>query len=100
MKLLMLLVSISTIGCMSFSEKNIKEAYENRGTILSTFSNISVFKKGKTNNVFLYTYKGSKRNEYVFTNNQGEHSLYRDKLLFNPDLVLKVDKNKQNGMLY
>jgi len=98
MKLLLLLVIIIIIGCMSPFDKNIKSIYENREEIISTFKNVSVFRKGTENKVFLYTYKDDLKNEYVFTMNQKKYSLFRDTLLFSPDLILGV--NEQDMALY
>jgi hypothetical protein len=75
--------------------------YEDRKKILSVFEHVSVFRTGTLNNIFLYTYKDSLKNEYVFERRHERMFFFRDSLKFSPDVVLNTDKDKySNGSLY
>lgn len=51
--------------------------------------------------MFLHTYDGDKKNDYVFTLDQGRnYSLFRDKTLFIPDTLLKINKNELSRSIY
>jgi hypothetical protein len=93
------LISLSFIGCTS-SPDEIKKVYNDREEILSIFNNVSVFTKRLGGNIFLYTYNGGKQNQYVFTTNQNRYFLFRDSILFNPDVVLRINKDQKDSINY
>lgn len=99
MKLLLCLILLSVIGCTSPADK-MKKVYNDREEILSIFNNVSVFRKRLGGDIFLFTYNNGKQNQYVFTTNQGQYFLFRDSILFNPDVVLMINKEQQDSISY
>ena len=67
---------------------------------MTVFSHISLFRKNTGSNIFLYTYKSGKQNEYVFRSTERGINLFREKILFNPDIILEVTKNEQDTAAY
>ena len=96
MKYLLILGFISILGCNFHSDKEMSEVYKDREKILSVFINVSVFRKRLGDYIYLYSYKNGKRNEYVFSKNQGKYFLVRDTLLFSPDVILSVTSEPDN----
>jgi hypothetical protein len=72
----------------------MKQVYEDRKEILQMFNNVSVFRDERTQTAFLYTYNNGKKNEYFFDLKDNHCSFFRDSVLFNPDSVLLIDKER------
>lgn len=100
MKLLWSLILMSIIGCTASPDMNIKNVYEKRAEIVSTFTKESVFRKRMGDYIFLHTYNGDKRNEYVFSMKADTVFLLRDSLLFSPDSILGINQNGQDSSVY
>ncbi len=90
MKYLLILISVSILGCNFHSDKEMNAVYKNREEILSVFRNVSVFRKRMGGYIFLYSCKNGKKNEYVFDRKQEKYFLVRDTLLFSPDDILNI----------
>lgn len=90
MNFLLILISVSIVGCNLHPDKGINEVYKSRQEVLAVFRNVSVFRKRTGDYIFLHSYKNGKKNEYVFGMDQGKYSLFRDTLLFSPDEVLNI----------
>lgn len=96
MNLLLILISVSIVGCNLHPDEGMKEVSKRREEILSVFRNVSVFRKRTGDYIFLHSYKDGKKNEYVFGKDQGKYSLFRDTLLFSPDKVLNIASDRGN----
>lgn len=100
MKLLWLIILTSIIGCTASPDMSMENIYERRAEIVSTFNKVSVFRKRMGDYIFLHTYNGDKRNEYVFSMKTDTFFLLRDSILFNPDSILGVSQNEQDSSVY
>jgi len=100
MKLLWLSILVTIVGCKASPDASVEKVYEKRAKIISTFNKVSVFTKRTGEYIFLYTYNGEKKNEYVFTMKADTLFLFRDSLLFNPDPVLGFSRNEQDSFVY
>lgn len=99
MKLFLCLILLSVIGCTSPAH-GIKKVYNDREEILSIFNNVSVFRDIRTGYIFLYTYNNDKQNHYVFTTKQNQIFFFRDSIIFNPDVVLRINKEQEDSIIY